>query len=192
MTATFPLARKMISPELSFLSVLIWQFQTMRTTNTWILAGQQYASNCPNESLTLPLCLSIPFWIRGLTCRYARNNSNCKSIWKTVLKKIPCSMNYDRHNPQIWSSRSFLKGGAKHPTHNPFTKRNMLSLPIVLDFYTLTNLVPVLATSSSCSVPRIANLISVKLCLINRGNSLTLLLYSFLGNFGPTNCPSLR
>ena len=28
---------------------------------------------------------------------------------------------------------------------------------LVLDFYTLTNLVPFLATSSSCSVPRIAN-----------------------------------
>ena len=44
------------------------------------------------------------------------------------------------------------------------------------------NLMPVLATSSSCSVPRIANLISVKLCLINRVSSLTTL-YSFIPLF---------
>ena len=64
---------------------------------------------------------------------------------------------------------------------------------LVLDFYMLTNLVPVLATSSSCSVPTIANF---NLCqtLFNqyKVSSLTLLLYSSLGNFCPTNCPLFR
>ena len=57
----------------------------------------------------------------------------------------------------------------------------------------LTNLMPVLATSSlRAALLESLIFISVKLCLINRVSSLTLLLYSSLGNLGPTNCPLFR
>ena len=63
----------------------------------------------------------------------------------------------------------FEEADVRPKSHHYYAKSGLLVLVVasksfpaqptvpLLDFYTLTNLVPVLATSNSCSVPRIAN-----------------------------------
>ena len=67
-------------------------------------------------------------------------------------------------------------------------------MDLLFDFYTLTSLVP--SWQRPVRVAFLARIANFNLCqtlrLINRVSSLILLLYSSLGNLGPTNCPLLR
>ena len=73
---------------------------------------------------------------------YFKGNSSSRKLFDLMLRlrKLEMDASLILHVVHISGSRMIEKGGDG-----------------VLDIYTLTNLVPFLATSSSCSVPRIAN-----------------------------------